>query len=124
MESGKYNVHDLLEFNYKEIIYEDYSPKFHDFMGVCVNEGMVTVDGDHYVKNFGHRNTETDFHVSRREALTHVIANEIEPLTELATSIKHIAHMPREALSRRIREIFLAEDAAAIRASLPFSPSK
>lgn len=111
-ESGKYEMHDLLGKHYREIIYEDASPKFHDFMGVCVREGIVTVDGDHYVKNFGHRKSATDFHVSRKEALSTVIANEIEPLADLSASIKHIAHMPREALSRRIREIFLAEDAA------------
>ncbi len=111
-QSGKYEMHDLLENNYREIIYEDASPKFHDFMGVCLREGIVSVDGEHYVKNFGHRKSKTDFHVARKEALSTVIANEIEPLSDLAASIKHIAHMPREALSRRIREIFLEEDAA------------
>jgi len=112
-ETGKYEMHDLLEKNYREIIYEDMSPKFHDFMGVCLREGIVTADGDHYVKNFGHRKSTADFHVSRKEALSNVIANEIEPLADLAASIKHVAHMPREALSRRIREIFLEEDAIA-----------
>lgn len=112
VEAGKYQIHDLLEKHYRDIIYEDWSPKFHNFMDVCVKEGIVSVDGEHYVKNFGQRTTEIDFHVSRQAALSNVIANEIEPLTELAASIKHIAHMPREALSRRIREIFLAEDAA------------
>lgn len=111
-ESGNYEMHDLLENHYRDIIYEDYSPKFHDFMSVCLKEGIVTADGDHYVKNFGHRKSKADFHVSRKEALSNVIANEIEPLTDFAASIKHIAHMPREALSRRIREIFIEEDAA------------
>ncbi len=110
VESGRYRVHNLLETTYRQIIYEDPSPKFHSFMDLCIEEGLIEAEGETYRKNFKLRRGTSDFHSVRQEELTYVIANEIEPLTELTDMIKEVARTSRRQMSRVIGEMFLKED--------------
>lgn len=110
LQRGHPAVHGLLARTYRDVIYEDFSEKFHDFMDLCLKEGLLDRHGDYYVKNFKLRRGESEFHQARTEELTYVIANEIEPLTIVSSRIKHIANMPRRALSEKVRDIFIAED--------------
>jgi len=112
VESGACRMHHLLENTYRDIVYEDPSPKFHDFMSLCLQEKLIERDGDRYLKNFGLQRGAAGFHSVRFEELTEVIANEIEPLGQVTATIKRIARMPRTRLSQRIRAIFLQEDLA------------
>ncbi|MBI2433715.1 MAG: 1-acyl-sn-glycerol-3-phosphate acyltransferase, partial [Candidatus Hydrogenedentes bacterium] len=107
---GSCRLHTLLERTYRDIVYEDPSAKFHDFMSLCLQEHLIQRDGDKYVKNFGLKRGSAGFHAVRFEELTEVIANEIEPLREETALIQQIAHLPRFLLSKRIRDIFLRED--------------
>jgi len=106
----KFRLHSLLESTYRNIIYEDYSPKFHSFMDLCLRENWVRKEGDHYFKNFELQRGQFQFHSIRMEEITYVIANEVEPLPELTRLIKRIAQSPRPRLSEEIRKIFLRED--------------
>jgi esterase/lipase/1-acyl-sn-glycerol-3-phosphate acyltransferase len=112
---GLPRIHSLLERTYRDIIYEDYSQKFHDFMGLCIKEGTIRKEGDSYIKVFGIERGKSDFHAIRMQELAEVIANEIEPLPRLVGTIKEMARLPRKELSKRIRTIFLEEDARIFR---------
>lgn len=103
-------VHSLLSKTYRNIIYEDYSPKFHDFMDLCVREGLIVKDNGGYVRQPKQGKPSTDFHRARMEELTQVIANEVEPMPRLVGTIREIAALPRKELSARIRKIFIEED--------------
>lgn len=109
-KSGNYRLHSLLEKTYRNIIFEDYSPKFHSFMELCLRENWVRKEGEYYYKNFSPRPGEPQFHSIRMEEITSVIANEIEPLAELLEIVRRIAQAPRPRLSEQIRKLFLQED--------------
>ncbi len=107
---NRFRMHSLLETTYRNIIYEDYSPKFHNFIDLCIRENWVQKDEDTYRKNFELQRGQFQFHSIRMEEITYVIANEVEPLPDLLNLIKEIARAPRARLSEEIREIFLKED--------------
>lgn len=109
-ETRRYRLHSLLENTYRGIVYEDASPKFHNFMALCIKEGVIKRDGDTYIKNFALNRADVPFHSVRWEEMTKVIANEIEPLTDLVEEIRRVTRMPRFLLSKRIRDIFIEED--------------
>lgn len=104
------HVHTLLERYYKDILYEDPSPYFHDFMNVCLREGILERKDDHYVKNFEFEPDVSQFHSIRTRELAYVIANEIEPLTDVLEIIKRNARLPRKQVSSTIHDLFTAED--------------
>ena len=107
---GLYRMHSLLERTYRDVLFEDYSPKFHSFVDLCINEGILSREGNAYYKNFEAKHGHSDFHTVRQEEPVYVIANEVEPLTRFCDVVREIARMPRAELSRRIRGLFLEED--------------
>jgi len=107
---GVYEMHNLFRKSYRQIIFEDPSPKFHDFIQVCIKEGVIEKRGDQYLRVQGAERGSSGFHEIRSAETSYVIANEIEPIDGLSELIKGIAKMPRQALSERIRQIFYNED--------------
>lgn len=107
---GKVHMHGLLKNYYRSIVYEDPSPKFHEFMELSLKEGILLSDGKQYYRNAGKQRDTSDFHSVRWNELTYVMANEIEPLSEVVNLIRSTARLPRFLLSKRIRDIFLRED--------------
>ena len=107
---GQHRLHHFLDKAYRDIIYEDAAPMFTEFLDLCVNDGILLREGDEYVRNTRVRTGESDFHTVRKEEITTVIANEVEPLTILTGVIKNVAAIPRPVLSSKIRELFLKED--------------
>lgn len=107
---GQHRLHHFLDKSYRDIIYEDAAPIFTDFLDLCVNDGILLKEGNEYVRNTHLRRGEGDFHTVRKEEITTVIANEVEPLTILTGIIRNIAQIPRPVLSSKIRALFLKED--------------
>lgn len=110
LELGKHNIHGSLRKRYRDILYEDPSPKFDDFMSLCLKEKIIVKEGPKFVRNFEIKRGKTEFHSIRGQEITYVIANEIEPLTEVIDIIKEVATLPRNAISKTIGEINLKED--------------
>ncbi len=110
IKEGKHSLHGLLRRTYRDIIFEDPSPKFHDFMELCLQEKVIRRDGRLYRRVPGVKQGTEDFHNVRALETTYVIANEVEPLEGFADLVKSVAVMPRQELSKRVRDIFLQED--------------
>jgi esterase/lipase len=110
IESGLYQMHSILERKYREIIYEEPSGKFQDFMAQCMLEGLISRENDHYVKNRDVKHGQSGFHEVRTKEPTYVIANETEPLPEFNAIIQRVARMSRAELSETVRRIFVEED--------------
>ncbi|GMU92913.1 MAG: hypothetical protein AMXMBFR4_19710 [Candidatus Hydrogenedentota bacterium] len=107
---GQHRLHPLLDRSYRDIIYEDPSPVFTDFLDLCMNDGIIRKTPDGYIRNVHARIGRGDFHTIRKDEITTVIANEVEPLTLLTSVIRNVAQLPRPVLSAKIRQIFLQED--------------
>lgn len=103
-------VHSLLPRHYRDILFEDPSPRFHDFMTLCLREKIIERRDDLYVKNFELERGVSEFHEVRTAEPTWVIANEIEPLTDVVAIVRRYARASRAQISARIREIMFEED--------------
>lgn len=110
LKQGNHTMHELLRRTYRDIIYEDGSPKFNNFIRLCLQEGVLKKDGNLYRRTPGIKQGNGDFHSIRAMEVTYVIANEAEPLEGFTDLVEDVATMSRPDLSKRIREIFMAED--------------
>ena len=107
---GTYRMHTLLERTYRHVVFEDPSKKFHDFMKLCIKEGVIEKRGNKYAPVKAMMPADEDFHTVRSMATTYVIANEIEPLTEVCEMVKGVARLTDDQVNGRIRKIFFEED--------------
>ncbi len=107
---GRFRLHKLLEETYRDVLYEDPSPKFRDFMELCIKEKIIRRYGEDYVRLPGSKRMNPDFQTVRSMETTHVIANEVEPLDGFVDMVKKTLDMPREDMSKRIRKIFFEKD--------------
>ena len=112
LADNKHPVHSLLKKNYRSVLFEDPSPKFEDFMTICIKEGILVPKSPYFAKNQLLKRGISDFHSVRMKELTYVIANEIEPLTDVTSVISRYAQAKRKDISRAIRDLFIAEDQA------------
>ncbi len=107
-ELGFHRLHPALERTYRDILYEEKSPMYDEFLALCVAEGVLRKDGDQYAK--ASPPGKPDFHTMRSSKLATVIMNEVEPLTLLTSIIQTVAQTPRTVLSSKIRKLFIDED--------------
>jgi len=110
VQENQYRLHDLLRTTYRDMVFEDPCKKFNDFISICVKEGVLKREGNHFVRQVRPRQGQVGFHEARWEEMTEVIANEAEPLRRFQTIAQDVAQMPRFILSKRIRDIFVEED--------------
>jgi len=110
LELGTHPVHDLLRHHYREILYEEPSEKFNDFLDLCLRERILAREGNVYRRLVNGRRPKAEFHVVRQRELAQVIANEIEPLADVTALIREVAQAPRPEISQTIRRMFLKED--------------
>ncbi len=110
VRENKHNMHALLRSTYRDILFEDPSPKFDDFLNLCLREGVLQKEGQLYRRVPGVTPGHTDFHTVRALEMTYVIANEVEPLDGFTAMVERIASMPRQELSETLRQRFVDED--------------
>jgi esterase/lipase len=108
--SGEYRMHELLRSKFRDLVYEDPSLKFNDFMSICVREGLLSREGNRFTRNPNAGCGTADFHTARFDELSRVIANEAEPLSSLQEIARQVARMQPFLLSKRIRDAFIKED--------------
>ncbi|MCH8332309.1 alpha/beta fold hydrolase [Candidatus Sumerlaeota bacterium] len=106
----EYRMHHQVTEQFREILYEEPNARFDDFVNLSLKEGILSRRGMTFTKNFALRRGKTDFHSIRQKELTYVIANEIEPLSDVIELIQSVSRATRKEISREIREIFISED--------------
>ncbi len=110
VQENKHKLHSLLRSTYKDVLYEDPSAKFDDFLQLCLREGVLEKEGPLYRRTPGVTPGQSDFHTIRAMEMTYVIANEVEPLEGFVERVQRIAEMPRSELSEKLRKMYLDED--------------
>jgi esterase/lipase len=110
VQENKHKLHSLLRNTYKDVLYEDPSAKFDDFLQLCLREGVLEKEGPLYRRTPGVTPGQSDFHTIRAMEMTYVIANEVEPLEGFVERVQRIAEMPRSELSEKLRKMYLEED--------------
>ncbi|HPO12848.1 MAG TPA: alpha/beta hydrolase [Candidatus Hydrogenedentes bacterium] len=106
----EYRVHTVLQNTFRDMVYEEDARKLDNFLKLCIQEGVLRRNGNEFTKIPHPRSGDEAFQTKRARELTEVIANEIEPLSELNVLIKRTARTPHLLAAKWVRDFFLEED--------------
>ncbi len=96
MESDQ-NLHGSLYLNQIHLLTDDRHNRFGDFIQTAVDTGRITLKDGNILKNDEPFDTNPNFHRVRIEDPVSVMANEVEPLTDLQLFLIELARKtPRE----------------------------
>jgi len=88
---------------------------YDDAEALALDEGIIARDGSDYVINHDALRHAGDFHDVRLNNMTGVIANELEPLSDLASSIERSMRVPMERLRTEVAGTASRRDHTAYR---------
>jgi len=101
-EGLELNRHASLAHKQTHLLTDDRYGRFHDFIELLADRGIVEILGETLVRQDIARLVESDFHRIRVENPMAVIANEIEPLTRLQSRLKRLARLPARLVRKQL----------------------
>ena len=106
-QSGKVHLHNSFDKNQVHLLTDDRYRKFHDFMDFAIETQAVSSDGVVFEKNAARLSSVFDFHRSRIDNPIAVMANEVEPLTQLQRDIFRLCWQPGFWLKRKVARLLI-----------------
>ena len=103
-------LHRSLQEDQVHLLTDDRYEKFKDFMAVARDTGIITRTDDLLVKDSSKFSSRYDFHRARIDNPIEVMANAVEPLTDLQHSVNRLASQPRFWIKRKVAN-YLKEQA-------------
>jgi esterase/lipase/1-acyl-sn-glycerol-3-phosphate acyltransferase len=103
-ESGGCHFHSSLQEDQLALLTDDRYNRARDFIDIAVEKGVLLWKGQSLQKNISRIKQIADFHRARLDNPVMVMANAIEPLTELQQRIRKIAWLPSWMVRRRIAQ--------------------
>ncbi|MCP3924094.1 MAG: alpha/beta fold hydrolase [Desulfobacterales bacterium] len=104
IKKDKYHLHESLEQNQINLLTDDKHEIFNNFIELALETGMIQESGGIYFK----KNIDIeDFHTIRKENTISVLANEIEPLSNLLSHIDILANESKDLTQERLRSHIL-----------------
>lgn len=110
LQKMKINRHDSLVQNQIHLLTDDRYKKIDNFISLAVDKKIIRGQGDKFVKMVDFSESG-EFHRVRLDHPAVVIANEIEPLTQLQEQLEALALQPGLRVKHRLRE-YLVNNAA------------
>lgn len=92
------------------LLTDEASPRFDGFLDLCMEEKAIARAAGAWTKSPPRTHDQTDFHVVRRIDMPYVIANELEPLSGVVSSIRRVATIPRFLLRKAVRDRLYGQD--------------
>ena len=105
-EPGHY-LHSSLNDDQIHLLTDDRDGKFQDFINIALEKGILTQNGNKLIKDSTKFSSPYDFHRARIDNPVEVMANAVEPLTQLQRFIRRLSWMPKFWLKRKIAGDFL-----------------
>lgn len=99
------HFHHSLEDDQLHLLTDDRFHKVQDFLSVATETGIVKKDDDDetvLIKDSSKFSSPFDFHRARIDNPVEVMANAVEPLTELQSRVRRLARLPRFWIQRRV----------------------
>jgi esterase/lipase/1-acyl-sn-glycerol-3-phosphate acyltransferase len=104
------NLHRSLQEDQVHLLTDDRYHKAGDFMAVALDTGILTARDNLLVKDPSKFSSPYDFHRARIDNPIEVMANAVEPLTDLQHTVNRFASPPRFWIKRRVAQ-YLKEKA-------------
>jgi esterase/lipase len=105
-------LHRSLQEDQVHLLTDDRYQKVNDFMAVALDKGIITREGDALVKDPKKFSSPYDFHRTRIDNPIEVMANAVEPLSNLQQTINRLAVQPGFWIKRKVAK-YLQEQAVA-----------
>jgi esterase/lipase len=102
-------LHKALEENQVHLLTDDRYGKVRDFLAIAEEKGMLSRSGDGYLKEAAKFSSPYDFHRARIDNPIDVMANAVEPLTDLQRTIRTLAYMPGFILRRKAANLLVRQ---------------
>lgn len=108
--------HSSLEENQIHLITDDKFRKFSDFLDLAIERGVVSRKDGKLFKNPIDRSAILDFNRIRIDNPIAVMANAVEPLTELQSLVRRIALTPSWMIRKRVANSLIKQEVATFEA--------
>ena len=105
-------LHRSLQEDQVHLLTDDRYHKFKDFMAVALDKGIITAEGHTLVKDPTKFSSPYDFHRTRIDNPIEVMANAVEPLSDLQQTINRLSVQPGFWIKRKVAN-YLQEQAVA-----------
>ena len=96
------HFHHSLEENQLHLLTDDRYHKVQDFISVAVDTGILRKEGGTFVKDASKFSSPYDFHRARIDNPVEVMANAVEPLSELQSRVRRLASLPGFWVRRKV----------------------
>jgi esterase/lipase/1-acyl-sn-glycerol-3-phosphate acyltransferase len=100
--------HHGLEEDQLHLLTDDRLGRFQDFISIAIEKGILKKDGKTFIKDASKFSSPYDFHRARIDNPVEVMANAVEPLTELQNKVGRLAILPgfwvRRKVARRLMD--------------------
>jgi esterase/lipase len=106
------HLHRNLKEDQVHLLTDDRFGKVHDFMSIAIEKGNLKKSNGRLRKDQTTFSSPYDFHRSRIDNPIDVMANAVEPLTELQRTVRRLSYQPRFWIKRKVAG-FLMEQADA-----------
>ena len=98
------NLHRSLQEDQVHLLTDDCYHKAKDFMAVALDTGILTTRDNALVKDPSKFSSPYDFHRARIDNPIEVMANAVEPLTDLQRTVNRLASQPRFWIKRKVAQ--------------------
>jgi esterase/lipase len=106
------HLHRNLKEDQVHLLTDDRFGKVHDFISIAIEKGNLKKSNGRLRKDHTTFSSPYDFHRSRIDNPIDVMANAVEPLTELQRTVRRLSYQPRFWIKRKVAD-FLIEQANA-----------
>jgi esterase/lipase/1-acyl-sn-glycerol-3-phosphate acyltransferase len=103
-QNSEINLHRSLQEDQVHLLTDDRYHKAKDFMAVALDTGILTTKENSLVKDPSKFSSPYDFHRARIDNPIEVMANAVEPLTDLQHAVNRLAFQPRFWIKRKVAQ--------------------
>ncbi|UCF89842.1 MAG: EstA protein, partial [Desulfobacterales bacterium] len=102
--------HRNLQEDQVHLLTDDRFGRVHDFMTVALQTGVLSLNGNRLVKDSAKFSSPYDFHRARVTNPVEVMANDVEPLTDLQRYVHQLAYLPDFWIKRKVARHLMQQD--------------
>jgi esterase/lipase/1-acyl-sn-glycerol-3-phosphate acyltransferase len=96
------NFHHSLDENQLHLVTDDRYGRVQDFLSVALDSGILHIEDGEFIKDASKFSSPYDFHRARIDNPVEVMANAVEPLSELQKMIGRLASLPQFWVRRKL----------------------
>jgi esterase/lipase/1-acyl-sn-glycerol-3-phosphate acyltransferase len=103
------HLHHNLKADQVHLLTDDRFGKVNDFISIAIEKGNLKKTNGGLVKDHSRFSSPYDFHRSRIDNPIDVMANAVEPLTELQRTVRRLSYQPRFWIKKKVADLLMEQ---------------